>query len=71
MRRHGRLRAIGFFGTVTLVLVVLKLTGNLDWSWWVVLSPLLAEAALVLSAMGVISWGGRKRGPRRQPSGGE
>ena len=29
------------------VFVVLKLTGNLDWSWWWVLSPLWIPIALI------------------------
>jgi membrane protein YdbS with pleckstrin-like domain len=29
------------------VFVVLKLTGNLDWSWWWVLSPLWIPVALI------------------------
>lgn len=30
---------MGFFEVLTLVLVVLKLTGSIDWSWWLVLLP--------------------------------
>jgi membrane protein YdbS with pleckstrin-like domain len=31
--------------TLLIVFVVLKLTGNIDWSWWWVLSPLWIPAA--------------------------
>lgn len=31
---------IGFTGLLTIVFIVLKLTNNIDWSWWWVLSPL-------------------------------
>jgi hypothetical protein len=31
---------IGFSGLLTLVFIVLKLTGVIAWSWWWVLSPL-------------------------------
>lgn len=31
-----------------IVFVVLKLTGNIDWSWWWVLSPLWIPAVLAL-----------------------
>lgn len=31
---------IGFFGLLTIVFIVLKLTGNIDWSWWWVLASL-------------------------------
>jgi hypothetical protein len=32
---------IGFNGLLTIVLIALKLTNHIDWSWWLVLSPLL------------------------------
>ena len=31
---------IGFTGLLTIVFVILKLLGKIDWSWWWVLSPL-------------------------------
>lgn len=31
---------IGFVGLLTIVFIVLKLTNNIDWSWWWVLSPI-------------------------------
>lgn len=31
---------IGFIGLLTIVFIVLKLTGVIKWSWWWVLSPL-------------------------------
>jgi hypothetical protein len=40
----------GWFALVlTLVFIVLKLTDQIDWSWWWVLSPLWIPLALVLS----------------------
>ena len=30
----------GFLGLLTLLFIGLKLTGNIAWSWWWVLSPL-------------------------------
>jgi hypothetical protein len=40
----------GWFTLVlTLVFIVLKLTDQIDWSWWWVLSPLWLPLALVLS----------------------
>lgn len=41
---------IGFCGLLTIVFIVLKLTNNIDWSWWWVVSPLwlpVAIAALI------------------------
>ena len=37
---------IGFTGLLTIVFVVLKLTGVIAWSWWWVLSPLWISFAL-------------------------
>ena len=31
---------IGFCGLLTIVFIILKLTGYINWSWWWVLSPL-------------------------------
>ena len=46
---------IGFFGVLTIVFIVLKLTEVIAWSWWWVLSPiwisLLFVALLVLIAV--------------------
>lgn len=37
---------VGFTGLLTILFVALRLTGFIDWPWWVVLSPLWAGAAL-------------------------
>lgn len=39
---------IGFLGILTLVFIILKLTGNIDWSWWWVLSPALISIIVVI-----------------------
>lgn len=39
---------IGFTGLLTIVFIVLKLIGKIDWSWWWVLSPIWISIALVL-----------------------
>ena len=31
---------IGFVGLLTILFIGLKLTNNIDWSWWWVLSPI-------------------------------
>ncbi len=38
---------IGFVGLLTIVFITLKLTGVINWSWWLVLSPVIAIAALI------------------------
>jgi len=40
---------LGLLSTLTVVFVVLKLTDNIDWSWWWVLSPLWLPVALILT----------------------
>ena len=32
---------IGFIGLLTILFIYLKLTDHIDWSWWLVLSPIL------------------------------
>jgi hypothetical protein len=45
---------VGFATLLTLVFIVLKLTGYIAWSWWWVLSPLWISAiAWVLVVVGV------------------
>ena len=49
---------IGFGTVLFLVFLVLKLTGNIDWSWWWVTSPLwipLALGAVIISIIGFIA----------------
>ncbi len=37
---------IGLTGVLFVVFLVLKLTGNIDWSWWWVTSPIWIPVAL-------------------------
>lgn len=39
---------IGFTGLLTIVFIVLKLIGTINWSWWWVLSPLWISAGLYI-----------------------
>ena len=45
----GNSGGIGFLGLLTIVFIVLKLTGVIAWSWLWVLSPLWIPFALVIS----------------------
>ena len=48
---------IGFVGLLTIVFIVLKLLGKINWSWWWVLSPLWISAAFViLIILGFLLW---------------
>ncbi len=42
---------IGFAGLLTIVFIVLKLLGKIDWSWWWVLSPIWISILLVVVAV--------------------
>lgn len=46
--KSGSSGGVGLGGVLTIVFVVLKLVGVIDWSWWWVLSPLLIGIALSL-----------------------
>ncbi len=41
-------KGVGFFGALTLVFIVLQLTGVIDWSWVWVLGPLWIPAVAVI-----------------------
>lgn len=45
---------IGFCGLLTIVFIVLKLTHNIDWSWWWVLSPLWIPVVFALAILGIV-----------------
>ncbi len=46
---HG---GIGFLGALSLIFVVAKLAGVVDWSWWIVFLPVLIPL-IVLGVVGV------------------
>lgn len=52
---------MGLLSWLTVAFVVLKLTGHIDWSWWLVLSPVLAGIGLwvviLALAIAVVVWG--------------
>lgn len=45
---------ISFTGLLTIVFITLKLTGNIDWSWWWVLSPIWITAGLVAASLAAV-----------------
>ena len=60
--------SIGFTGLLTIVFVVLKLLGKINWSWWWVLSPIWISVGLfvlVILIGGIILICIRKRKDRR------
>lgn len=67
-------RCVTALELLLVLFVGLKLTGNIDWSWWWVLAPLWAQFALplavVLLLLGIafpIGWVRRKLALRRLP----
>lgn len=53
MENSSKSSGIGFTGLLTIVFIVLKLTGNIDWNWWWVLSPIWVSLLFVLIVIGI------------------
>jgi membrane protein YdbS with pleckstrin-like domain len=56
---------IGLGGVLFIVFLVLKLTNNIDWSWWWVTAPLWMPLAFVtvilgLAVLGVVAFVGKQ-----------
>ena len=49
MNKETQSGGIGFLGLLTIVFVVLKITGHISWSWLWVLSPLWLPFAIFIS----------------------
>jgi len=48
---------IGFIGLLTILFIGLKLTGNIDWSWWWVLSPIWIIPGVFFGSLGILMAG--------------
>jgi hypothetical protein len=46
---------IGFFGLMFLILMTLKLTNYIDWSWWWVTAPLWGGFALIFIILIIVA----------------
>ena len=55
---------IGFCGLLTIVLIVLKLTGFINWSWFWVLSPMIFSISftvlILLIVFALVIWANSK-----------
>lgn len=51
MADSNKSRGLTFCSVLFIVFLVLKLTGNIDWSWWWVTAPLWVPAALNVSIL--------------------
>jgi len=45
---------IGFIGLLTIVFIVLKLLGKIDWSWGWVLAPTWISAIIAVVILGIV-----------------
>lgn len=57
-RRDGKIKVdssggVGFIGLLTVLVIGLKLTGHIDWSWWWVLSPVWITWGVVILIIAV------------------
>lgn len=52
--KRNTVGGVGFLGLLTITFIVLKITGVIGWSWWLVLLPLWGPAALVLAILIIV-----------------
>ena len=65
-KKPSLLGGIGFFGLLGIIFITLKLTGFIDWSWWLVTAPLwggvaVGALALVIAMLVAAATGSRRR----------
>jgi hypothetical protein len=53
MKKSTSSSGISLSTVLFLIFLILKLTDNIDWSWWWVTSPLWIPLVLVLSIVGI------------------
>lgn len=73
MDNKAKQGGLGIVSVLTIIFIVLKLLGVIQWSWIWVLSPIWISAVIVVAVFSVILIGGRiKRGignfPRPKPN---
>ncbi len=44
---------ISFFGWLTILFIGLKLTNHIDWSWWIVLAPILWPVYVLIAILAI------------------
>lgn len=53
--QRNQTKGVGFLGLLTILFIALKLTENIDWSWFWVLSPILIPSILLFSVAIIIT----------------
>lgn len=56
MNKRAKYYPLNFMGGLTLLFIYLKLTGQIDWSWWLVLLPHLLNVAVRTMDMLIEDW---------------
>lgn len=49
MSEHTKHDNVGFLGLLALLFIGLKLTDQINWSWWWVLSPIYAKCGITIA----------------------
>lgn len=57
MSNKASSNGIGLGGVLFVVFLVMKLTGNIDWSWWWVTAPLWLPVTALFSLFGIVAAG--------------
>ena len=69
MNNKTKQGGLGIVSVLTIVFIVLKLLGVIQWSWIWVLSPIWISAVIVVAVFSVILIGGRiKKGKWERPA---
>ena len=53
--------SISFLELLMILLIGLKLTGYIDWSWWLIISPVLIEVTFLLIVLAYIYFVSRRK----------
>ena len=60
MANNTQSGGIGFFGLLTILFIALKLTGFIDWSWWLVFTPVYVWIVVFILIVWFVAWMDKK-----------
>lgn len=55
MNNQQKTGGVSIITVITIVLVILKLTGNIDWTWWAVFAPMIISTSLLIFIIIILS----------------